>query len=69
MTKEAKVIEFYCKKCRKSMRISYMVTGRPNYPVLPSVIMKCHHCGRVMTLKGYTEAELMDKVSQNKFYF
>ena len=51
------------------MRISYMVTGRPNYPVLPSVIMKCHHCGRVMTLKGYTEAELMDKVSQNKFYF
>ena len=48
MNKELKVIDFYCKKCKKSMKVSYMVTGNRNYPVLPRVMMKCHHCGRVI---------------------
>ena len=58
MNKELKVIDFYCKKCKKSMKVSYMVTGNRNYPVLPRVMMKCHHCGRVMTLKNFKEGEL-----------
>ena len=65
MNKELKVIDFYCKKCKKSMKVSYMVTGNRNYPVLPRVMMKCHHCGRVMTLKNFKEGELLDKVEQD----
>lgn len=30
--------------------------------------MKCHHCGRVMTLKNFREGELLDKVEQDKYY-
>ena len=67
MNKELKVIDFYCKKCKKSMKVSYMVTGNRNYPVLPRVMMKCHHCGRVMTLKNFKEGELLDKVEQDKY--
>ena len=68
MNKELKVIDFYCKKCKKSIKNSYMVTGNRNYPVLPRVMMKCHHCGRVMTLKNFKEGELLDKVEQDKYY-
>ena len=68
MNKELKVIDFYCKKCKKSMKVSYMVTGNRNYPVLPRVMMKCHHCGRVMTLKNFKEGELLDRVEQDKYY-
>ena len=32
------------------------------------VVMKCHHCGRVMTLKNFKEGELLDKVEQDKYY-
>ncbi len=62
------LVSFYCKKCKKSMKVSYMVTGNRNYPVLPRVMMKCHHCGRVMTLKNFKEGELLDKVEQDKYY-
>ena len=58
MNKELKVIDFYCKKCKKSMKVSYMVTGNRNYPVLP----------RVMTLKNFKEGELLDRVEQDKYY-
>ena len=68
LDKEIRVIDFYCKKCKKSMKISYMVTGRPNYPVLPSVVMKCHHCNRVMILKNFRESELLDTAEQDKYY-
>lgn len=68
LNKELQVIDFYCKKCKKSMRISYMVTGNSSYPVLPSVIMKCHHCNRVMTLKDFKEDELLDNVEHDKCY-
>ena len=50
------------------MKVSYIVTGNRNYPVLPRVMMKCHHCGRVMTLKNFKEGELLDKVEQDKYY-
>lgn len=68
MNKELKVIDFYCKKCKKSMKVSYMVTGNRNYPVLPRVMMKCHHCGRVMTLKNFKEGELLDRVEQDRVF-
>ena len=68
MNKELKVIDFYCKKCKKSMKVSYMVTGNRNYPVLPRVMMKCHHCGRVMTLKNFKEGELRIRRSEEVYF-
>lgn len=62
------LVSFSVKKCKKSMKVSYMVTGNRNYPVLPRVMMKCHHCGRVMTLKNFKEGELLDEVEQDKYY-
>ncbi len=55
--RELKQIEFYCKKCRKSMRMSYLITGIDDAPVLPGMIIRCHtnRCTRVKVVKKYTE--------------
>ena len=68
MNKELKVIGWDWEKCKKRMKVAGVVTGSGNYPVLPRVMMKCHHCGRVMTLKHFKEGELLDKVEQDKYY-
>jgi len=57
-------IDFYCRKCRKSLKITYVATGEMQAPVLPNVQIKCHHCTRVMVLKNYTE-ELLIKHSRD----
>ena len=50
-------IDFYCKKCRKSMWISYALTGDRTAPAMNSIMIKCHthKCTRVVTLKNFTE--------------
>lgn len=48
-------IVFYCKRCKKSLHISYQITGVDNALILPNVIIKCTHCKRVLFLKKYTE--------------
>lgn len=35
-------IDFYCKKCKKSMKMSYIPTGNIDAPVLSGMILKCH---------------------------
>ena len=35
-------IDFYCKKCRKSMRISYALTGDRTAPAMNGIMIKCH---------------------------
>ena len=59
--RELKQIEFYCKKCRKSMKMAYLFTGDNDAPVLPGMIIRCHtnRCTRVMVLKKYTEGMLI----------
>ncbi len=59
--RELKQIEFYCKKCRKSMKMAYIITGDDVAPVLPGMIIRCHtnRCTRVMVLKKYTEGMLI----------
>lgn len=54
-------INFYCKNCRKTMKMSYGVAGNKNAPVLPGMLIKCHtnKCARVMVLKKYTEEMLI----------
>lgn len=55
-------IEFYCKKCKKSMRVFYSVSGNKEAPVMKNITMKCHtnRCYRVITLKNYTEGLLLE---------
>ena len=43
MNKELKVIDFYCKKCKKSMKVSYMVTGNRNV-----IEIRCKKCNKLM---------------------
>ena len=64
--REFKQIEFYCKKCRKSMKMAYSVTGDDDAPVLPGMIIRCHtnRCTRVMVLKKYTEGMLIARADK-----
>ena len=54
-------INFYCKKCRKSMKMSYTLTGDETTPVLTGITIRCHtnKCTRVVTLKNYTEGQII----------
>jgi len=61
-------ITFYCKKCRKSLRIYYRLTGDMSAPVLPNIDIKCHCCIRVMFLKKYTEGKLVENSVGGRMY-
>lgn len=37
---QLQAIDFYCKKCKKSMRISYALTGDDNAPAMNGIIIK-----------------------------
>ena len=49
-------IDFYCKKCKKSMKMSYMVSGDKDALVLRGMTIRCHtnKCTRVLMLKNFT---------------
>ena len=57
MMRELKQIELYCKKCRKSMKMAYLLTGNDDAPVLPGMIIRCHtnRCTRVMRQRQFNE--------------
>jgi acetyl-CoA carboxylase beta subunit len=61
-------IQFFCRKCKKSLKITYILTGNDNAQVLPNVMIKCQHCKRVMYLKKYTEKMLIEGSVDAKFY-
>lgn len=65
------VIDFYCKKCRKSMRISCALTGDDKAPVMNGIIIKCHtrKCTRVVTLKNFTEGQIKEKTDIDGKYY
>lgn len=51
------------------MGMTYLVSGDVDSPVLPNVIMKCHTCKKVSTLKKYTEGMVVANVDkESKFY-
>ena len=71
MMRELKQIEFYCKKCRKSMKMAYGLTGDSDAPVLPGMIIRCHinKCTRVATLKKCTEGMIIaHSTKEGKFF-
>lgn len=61
---QLQAIDFYCKKCKKSMRISYALTGDDNAPAMNGIIIKCHthKCTRVVTLKNFTEGQIKERM-------
>ncbi len=68
---QLQAIDFYCKKCRKSMRISYALTGDDNAPAMNGIMIKCHthKCTRVVTLKNFTEGQIKSRAdAQGKCY-
>lgn len=64
-------IDFYCKNCKKTMKMSYELTGEMDAPVLPGMIIRCHtnKCTRVATLKKYTEGMIIaHSTKEGKFF-
>ena len=64
--KEMKQIEFYCKKCKKSLKMAYVLMGNDEALVLPGMIIRCHinRCTRVMEMKKYTEGMLIARADK-----
>ena len=60
---QLQAIDFYCKKCKKSMRISYALTGDKEAPAMNGIMIKCHthKCTRVVTLKNFTEGQILER--------
>ena len=60
-------IDFYCKKCKKSMNMSYMVSGDKDALVLRGMTIRCHtnKCTRVLMLKNFTEGRLIENADAN----
>ena len=54
-------VEFYCKKCRKSMKMAYTLIGDKDAPAMNGIIIRCHthKCTRVVTLKNFTEEKIV----------
>lgn len=71
MMRELKQIEFYCKKCRKSMKMSYSVTGDIETPVMEGMIIRCHthKCVRAVSFKNFTEGKLLEHANIEGKYF
>lgn len=64
--KKIKQVDFYCRVCKKSMKMAYVLSGDNDSPVLPGMIIRCHtnKCTRVAVLKKHNEGmikALMDK--------
>ena len=58
-------IEFYCKKCRKTMKMSYALIGDKDAPAMNGIIIRCHtrKCTRVVTLKNFTEGKIVQRAN------
>ncbi|SFK53054.1 hypothetical protein SAMN05216390_101481 [Lachnospiraceae bacterium KH1T2] len=56
-------IEFYCKKCKKSMKMAYALTGDMDTPAMNGIIIRCHthKCTRAVTLKNFTERDILKR--------
>lgn len=64
-----KQIDFYCRKCKCSMRVSYTLSGDPDALVLKGITMKCHTCNKVVTQKKITEGQVVAHAdSQGRLY-
>jgi hypothetical protein len=69
--RELETIKFYCKKCKKSLRMEYVITGNGDASVLTNIIIRCNtsRCTRVMTFKNYTESQLLKETDKQGRYY
>ena len=53
-------IEFYCGKCKKSMKMAYILRGDDIAPAMCGIVIRCHtrKCARVVTLQSFTEGQI-----------
>jgi len=53
-------VDFYCMKCKKSIRMSYCLCEDDRASVMNGIILRCHtrKCNRVVTLMKFTEGEV-----------
>ena len=60
---QLQAIDFYCKKCRKSKRIPYALTGDRMAPAMNGIMIKCHthKFTRVVTIKNFTEGQIVER--------
>ncbi len=65
---DKRVVDFYCKRCRKSLHISYELTGDPLSPVLSNITLKCRCCTRTMVLKKFMEQHILKHMKDDKYY-
>ncbi len=68
MKTENKRVDLYCRRCRKSLHMSYELTGDIESPVLPNIIMKCACCNRVLTFRHYKESQIVQHMKGEKYY-
>ncbi len=64
-------ISFYCRKCKKSLKISYTLSGNDNTPVMNGIMIRCktNKCTRAVTLKNFTEGQIKERTdSFGKYY-
>lgn len=61
-------IELYCRRCRKFLHIVYNVTGDPESPVLPNVVIKCACCTRLLIFKNANEEQIVAHIKNGKCY-
>lgn len=62
-------IKFYCRKCRKSLGLTYNAGGDINAEVMKNVSMKCHTCRRILIFKKYTEGLIIAGADESdRFY-
>lgn len=60
-------IEFYCKQCKKSMKMTYLVSGDSDAPAMAGMLIRCHtnKCTRVITMKKFTEGQIIARADAN----
>ena len=63
-------IEFYCRKCKKSLKMAYALSGVKDAPAMTGMIIRCHthKCTRVLTLKNFTEGQIVARAQRGIVY-
>ncbi len=64
-------IEFYCGKCKKSMKMAYILSGDDKAPAMRGIVIRCHtrKCNRVVTLQSFTEGQIKTRTDALGRYY
>ena len=56
-------INFFCRKCRKTLKMKYRLCGDDKAQVMSGIMIGCHtrKCIRVVTLNNFTEGQIKER--------